>query len=66
MHPVTKLSLRKGEHPPQRRGWSWQDWAFLGDNPLAQTSLVTTGAPIQGTHPALGMEKLMRAYEAAG
>ena len=66
MHPVAELSLRKWEHPPQRRGWSWQDWAFLGDNPSAQTSLVTTGAPIQGTHPALGMEKLMRLYEAAG
>lgn len=66
MPSVTELSLRKWEHPPQRRGWSWQDWAILGDNPSAQTSLVTTGAPIQETHPALGMEKLTRAYEAAG
>lgn len=66
MPSVTELSPRKWEHPPQRRGWSWQDWAILGDNPSAQTSLVTTGAPIQETHPALGMEKLTRAYEAAG
>lgn len=66
MHPVTELSLKKWEHPPQCRGWSWQDWAFLGDIPPAQMSFVTTGALIQETHPALGMEKLMWVYEAAG
>lgn len=66
MHPVTELSLRKWEYLPQHRGWSWQDWAFLGHNPSAQSSLVITGAPIQETHPVLGMEKLMRVYKAVG
>lgn len=66
MHPVTELSLRKWEYPLQHGGWSWQDWAFFWHKPSAQTSLVITGAPIQETHPMLGMEKLMRVYKAAG
>lgn len=38
-----------------------EELAGLG---IFRTSLVITGAPIQETHPVLGMEKLMRVYKA--
>lgn len=39
-------------------GGASRHWAFLGCH--------ITGAPIQETHPVLGMEKLMRVYKAEG